>query len=138
MCGKIFYLQLKLGAGAIIKVEGKLLLLKRNHEPFLGSWNLPAGYVNANESPRHAVQREVEEECGFKVDVGVLVDAYFFDDDPRGNGVILIYQCAIVGGELRLNDEVTEASYFPPFSLPTSLAGGGHDQAILSWKKANN
>jgi 8-oxo-dGTP pyrophosphatase MutT (NUDIX family) len=38
------------------------LLLERTHEPFKGRWNLPAGYVEADESPVQAALRETCEE----------------------------------------------------------------------------
>jgi ADP-ribose pyrophosphatase YjhB (NUDIX family) len=41
---------LKVGAGALIEHEGRLLLLKRTQAPFKGCWNLSAGYVESDES----------------------------------------------------------------------------------------
>ena len=49
-----------------------MLLLQRTDEPFKHCWNLPAGYVEADESPTQTVAREVYEETGLQVEVGGL------------------------------------------------------------------
>ena len=63
--------------------DGCLLLIRRTHEPFGEQWNVPAGYVEIDEDPAHAVVREVYEETGLPVEIGRLVNVYFFNDDPR-------------------------------------------------------
>lgn len=50
---------------AIIKNdEDKILLTRRNVEPFKGQWCLPGGHIDQNENVRDAVVREVKEETG--------------------------------------------------------------------------
>jgi len=142
-CGWIYYPQLKVGAGVVIEHDGKLLLLQRNHEPWKGAWNIPAGYVEADEDPRDAAQREVREETGLEVEIGELFKVYYYTDDPRGNGVALIYYATALSGTIRLDAESQAARYFAWHEIPTALAGGGHDQVILEWQqnsehRANN
>ncbi len=134
-CGYIHYEQLKVGAGAIIEKDGKLLLLQRTEEPFKLHWNLPAGYVDICESPIQAVHREVQEESGLKVEVIGIDDIYFFNDDPRGNGILIVYKCQAIAGRLSESSEGTNPTYFAPDQIPDQLAGGGHNQAIRSWQK---
>ncbi len=134
-CERIHYAQLKVGAGAMIERDGRLLLLRRTRAPFEGCWNLPAGYVESDESPVEAVVRETYEETGLRVEVGTLVDVYFFDDDPRGNGILIVYACHPEGGELRVSEEGSDATFFLPADIPPDLAGGGHDQAVTAWEK---
>ena len=66
-CGWIYYQQLKVGAAALIERAGKLLLLRRAHNPGQGAWNLPAGYVEVDEDPARAAEREALEETGLQV-----------------------------------------------------------------------
>jgi 8-oxo-dGTP diphosphatase len=136
-CGQVAYQQLKVGAGALVEQNGSLLLVQRGPamDAFPGTWNLPSGYCEADEPPQVTAARETAEETGLQVRAGGLVDAYYFDDDPRGNGLLLVYEAEIVGGELQSDGhETTGAGYFPPRHLPQPLCGGGHEQAIRAWQ----
>lgn len=135
-CNRILYHSLKVGAGGLIELGGRLLLLQRAIEPFKRYWNLPAGYAEADEDPMHTVVREVREETGLDVLVDGLADVYFFADDPRGNGILIVYACHAVGGELTDTAEGMNAGFFDRESIPANLAGGGHDQAIRAWTQA--
>ena len=135
LCQRIHYAQLKVGAGALVEQDGKLLLLQRTHAPFRHCWNLPAGYAEINESPPQTVIREVYEETGLLVEAESLVDVYFFADDPRGNGILIAYRCRAVGGELKETPEGVQPTFFAVGDIPENLAGGGHDQAIRAWQE---
>jgi ADP-ribose pyrophosphatase YjhB (NUDIX family) len=88
-------------------------------------WNLPAGYVEAHEAPLQAVVREVHEETGLRVEPQGLAGVYYFDDDPRGNGILIVYACRPVGGALRDTREGVASAFFGVNDLPEDLAGGG-------------
>jgi ADP-ribose pyrophosphatase YjhB (NUDIX family) len=133
-CQRIHYAQLKVGAGAIIEQSGSLLLLQRTMSAFEGSWNIPAGFVEVDESPLEAAVRETYEETGLRVGVKGLVDIYFFADDPRGNGILIVYECHPVGGELRATEEAINPTFFSVEDIPENLSGGGHNQAVRAWK----
>jgi hypothetical protein len=70
-----------------------------------------------------------------RVEVKRLVDIYFFADDPRGNGILIVYECHPVGGELRATEEAINPTFFPVENIPENLSGGGHNQAVYAWKK---
>jgi len=135
-CRRIHYAQLKVGAGGLIEQNGRLLLLQRTAAPFEHCWNLPAGYAEVDESPLQTVVREVCEETGLCVEVEGLIDVYFFADDPRGNGILIVYRCWPIGGELTATAEGVNPTFFSAGDIPERLAGGGHDQAILAWKRS--
>jgi 8-oxo-dGTP diphosphatase len=60
--------------GAVIKDDqGRLLLIKRGHEPGAGLWSLPGGRIEAGETDAEALVREMREETGLAVQVGPLV-----------------------------------------------------------------
>ncbi len=132
-CGWIFYPHRKVGAGVLLEKGKRLLLLQRDHEPWRGAWNLPAGYVEIDETPAQAARREVYEECGLKVRIGPLVGVWAFDDDPRGNGLLIVYRAQVVGGALRPTAEARQARYFAADEIPSYLAGGAHDVVIRAW-----
>ena len=52
-------------AGAIIKKDGKYLLIERAHPPY--GFAGPAGHIDKGETPEEAVKREVREETGLIV-----------------------------------------------------------------------
>jgi 8-oxo-dGTP diphosphatase len=70
----------------------KILLIQRGYEPFKGSWAIPGGFVNADESLEQGALRELKEETGVS-DV-FLEQLYTFGDvhrDPRRRIVTVAY-----------------------------------------------
>jgi 8-oxo-dGTP diphosphatase len=140
-CGWVAYGQPTVGAGVLVEREGKLLLSKRSPDcgAFPGTWNVPAGFCEADEPPPVTAAREAFEETGLRVHVERLREVYYFDDDPRGNGLLIVYEaaldedCADAAPVPRPN-EATDAGFFAPGDLPEPLCGAGHDRAIRAWK----
>lgn len=60
------YTQPYIVIGAFIVRDGKVLLVKENHAPDKGKWNIPAGKLDYGENPSEAVIREVFEETGLE------------------------------------------------------------------------
>ena len=76
----------RVGVGAIVLHEGRVLLVKRGHAPSLGLWSVPGGLVDLGETTVEAARREVEEESGLKVRIAGLVgilDRVTRDADDR-------------------------------------------------------
>jgi len=134
-CGWIHYLHVKLSAAVLIEEQGQLLLLQRAYQPWKGSWNLPAGYVEVDETPEQAAVREAGEETGLEIEVERLLRNVFFDDDPRGNGLLVVFSGKAVGGRLTGSAESMAYGYFPPEALPNPLCGAGHTQVIQAWQR---
>ncbi len=75
--------------------EGRLLVVRRLHEPGSGQWSVPGGRVERGESDEQAVHREVLEETGLHVVVGLRVGTV---QRPGPGGVIYDirdYACAL-------------------------------------------
>ena len=53
--------------------EGRLLVVRRGRPPGAGQWSVPGGRVEPGESDDEAVRREVLEETGLHVTVGMRV-----------------------------------------------------------------
>jgi ADP-ribose pyrophosphatase YjhB (NUDIX family) len=95
-------------AGAVVRdAAGRLLLVRRGHEPSLGLWSLPGGRVEAGETTAAAAAREVREETGLDVVVGDLLLTVEL-------GAFLVHDFAarLVGGELRAGDDAMDAGWF--------------------------
>lgn len=136
-CANITQGQLAVSVGVLVQRDGELLLVQGGSKNGgrLGGWTLPAGPCRVDEPPFVMAARQVSEVTGLQVEVGDLVDVYYFDDDPWGNGVLLVYEAEIVDGELQSDAaKATEVRFFPANQLPGPLGGGGHDQAILAWR----
>src|SRR3990167_9886604 len=61
--------------GIIIKAN-KLLLLKRNEEPFKDQWDLPGGFMQENESLFTALKRELFEELAISRSELTFIDTF--------------------------------------------------------------
>ena len=105
-------------------LRGKLrvLLIKRNNEPFLHQWALPGGFVQQNEKLEAAAARELHEETGL---TGIYLEQlYTFGDpgrDPRGWTISVAY-FAIVGADqtqkIKAGDDAGDAAWFDVYDLP--------------------
>lgn len=77
----------------------KVLLIRRELEPYQNCWALPGGFVDIDESLEHAAARELQEEAGVK---NVYLEQLFtFGEpgrDPRGR-VISVAYFALVDNE---------------------------------------
>ncbi len=133
-CDWIYYPQLKVSAGVLLEEQGKLLLVQRALEPWKGCWYLPAGYIEVDEDPLIGARRETEEETGLIVSVKSLRSISMYQDDPRGNGILIVYNVERLGGSLRNSVESTNVDFFSPEAIHSMhLAGSSHSLAIQQW-----
>lgn len=76
----------RVGVGAVVLHQGRVLLVRRGGQPAAGKWSLPGGLVELGESAVDAVRREVAEECGLQIrvmDVAGVIDRIVRDADGR-------------------------------------------------------
>jgi 8-oxo-dGTP diphosphatase len=93
--------------GALLQdAHGRLLLVRRAHDPGRGLWSLPGGRVDPGEDDQQALVREMQEETGLTVVPGPLVGRV-----RRGNYAIADYRCTVVGGTLRAGDDALDARW---------------------------
>jgi len=109
----------KVTIDAVIIRDGKILLVKRNKNPFKNRWALPGGFVEYGEKVENAVIREVLEETGLKVEIKKLFGVYSDPNrDPRGHTVTIVYLMNVVGGKLESGDDACDAKFFELEKLP--------------------
>ena len=111
-----------IGVGAVVMVDGRVVLIRRAHEPLAGEWSLPGGGVEIGETLEHATAREIEEETGLVVSVGPVIEVFdriLFDDDERVqyHFVIIDYLCYPVGGSLACGSDASDIALADPAAL---------------------
>jgi ADP-ribose pyrophosphatase YjhB (NUDIX family) len=111
----------ELCVGAVAVADGALLLVRRARGPGSGRWSVPGGRVEAGESIREAVKREVAEETGLVVRCGELL-GWAERIGADHHFVILDFFVSVEDGrELQAGDDAAEARWFPLASV-TQLA----------------
>lgn len=58
---------------AVVFSGPKVLLIKRSQPPSEGEWSLPGGAIKLGETWKEALEREIQEETGVRIDVKSLV-----------------------------------------------------------------
>lgn len=86
-----------------------ILLVRREHEPFIGKWCLPGGYVKDNETSFEAAKRVLKKETNISntyVEQLGIFDSV--DRDPRGRTISSVYMALV--DKNRIKDELSENS----------------------------
>ncbi|MBU0461848.1 MAG: NUDIX hydrolase [Nanoarchaeota archaeon] len=115
-------------------LEGKVLILRRAEGDFAGGeWCLPGGKVDIGQTVEQACMEEVKDETG--LDVTALEFLFFADNLPVPNRegyfhTLTFYYQAEHTGELRLNDESSEAAWISEAAIPLYRPSFGNDKAI--------
>jgi 8-oxo-dGTP diphosphatase len=120
--------------GAVITDDkGRLLLIKRGHEPSAGLWSLPGGRIEPGETDTEALVREMREETGLVVEAGPLIGAV---RRPARDGDVLDirdYAATVVGGTLAPGDDAADARWVDVADLDTLPITEGLVDALTSW-----
>ncbi|MFK7814252.1 MAG: NUDIX domain-containing protein [Maribacter sp.] len=98
-----------------------VLLVKRKYKPFKDAWALPGGFVLEKESLVQAVQRELHEETGVKINY--LEQLYTFGEpkrDPRGRVISIAYFGLVKPNAFKLQaaTDAEKAEWFHIDELP--------------------
>lgn len=117
-CEWIQFQDPKVAAAVLVEQDGRVLLARRNNEPFRGLWTLPAGFVDAGEDPARAAERECLEETGLSVRVKRVLDIFAGQEHERGADFIIVYQAEVLGGALAPNDDADAVEWFEYTNLP--------------------
>jgi len=114
-CQFVFYLDPKVVACVIAKIEGKIIMLKRDIPPGIGLWAIPGGGVDVGEAVPDAARRETWEEVRLNVEIASLVGVYSY---PGIAAVIIVYEAHVIDGILEAADEAQEVRLFSPHNIP--------------------
>jgi ADP-ribose pyrophosphatase YjhB (NUDIX family) len=105
--------------GAVFQ-DDKILMVRELMDE--GRWTLPGGFVDVNDSPGAAVEREVWEESGYKVHAYKLAAVYDRNLHPHPPYLFHIYKlfflCEMLGGEPTNSHETADARFFAVDQMP--------------------
>ncbi len=135
-CGRVHYRNAKPCAGALVARDGRLLLIKRAIQPFLGYWDIPGGFLEEDEHPKAGAIREALEETGLEVQ---LTDLFGFYVDRYGDGgeycLNIYFLAEAVGGQECPADDAAELAWFAPAELPEQIAFDHAREVLDDWAR---
>lgn len=132
----------RVGVGAIVIHDGKILLVKRGAEPGKGLWAIPGGTLKLGETLQACAARELLEETGVTAAVGECI--YVFDLIERDEAgkikfhfVVVDFAAMYVKGDPKGADDAEEARWFTPgqmagFPMSKSTLKALHSIGFLS------
>ena len=93
---------------AVIVRDGEVLATRRGYGEWLGWWEFPGGKMEAGESPRDALRREIREELDAEIEVGWLLETVEWDY-PSFHLTMHCFICSLVSRSLNLNEHEAAA-----------------------------
>ena len=124
----------------VVDGAGRILLIRRGHEPGAGLWSLPGGRVEPGETDEQAVIREIAEETGLSVRPGRLAGTVQRPSQGgtarrAGGGVFDIrdYWATVTGGALSAGDDADDVRWVDPADLAGLPLTDGLVDALTEW-----
>lgn len=121
--------------GLGVEPDGRVILAR--HRFGAPQWRFLGGYLHPRERVEDALRREVAEETGLAIEVGPLLEV---GTGHRWQHVDLVFAYRIVGGAMRLTDELSALERFGPAELPAMRADqrgvvDRHREAAVAWAR---
>lgn len=114
-CKAIHYQNPKVITGVIVEHKGKILLAKRAIQPRYGTWTIPAGFMELDETVQAGAARECYEETEAKVKDIKLFGVY---NTIINSQVYTIFRAQLDGNHFAPTIESLEVKLFDPKDIP--------------------
>jgi 8-oxo-dGTP diphosphatase len=112
--------------------NGKVLLVRRTIEPFMGYWDIPGGFCEVDEHPACTAIREVREETGLEIELTGILGLWL--DEYAGSVTVNVYYLARpLTRRLAVGDDADGAAWFAASALPQRIAFANGRQALETW-----
>lgn len=111
---------------AVIEYDGQILLARNAAWPGK-MYALITGFMEAGETPKEGIAREIAEETSLMTDSLDLIGVYDFQ---RMNQIIIAYH-AVCHGEVQLSPELVDFRLYAPQDVKCWPAGTGY--ALADW-----
>ena len=133
-CGRTWYENAAPTVGAGIVRDGRALVTRRAFDPEKGRFDVPGGFLHADEHPVDGLKREVAEELGVEVEVSTD-DLVVFAPHRYGAGgnwtLALGFVTRLVSGEPTPADDVAELLWVTRAQLDELDFAWAHDRELL-------
>ncbi len=121
-CNETGYQTPKVDTRAAVFIDDKILLVHENN----GTWSLPGGWCDVDQSIASNTEKEVREEAGFIVKAEKLIAVQDWRKHNVTNyayGVVKAFvMCRYESGNFEENIETTEIAFFGKEEIPDNLA----------------
>ncbi|MBC7644831.1 MAG: NUDIX hydrolase [Thermoleophilia bacterium] len=139
-CKRLWWANPKPTASCVLtrSSDGRLLLVKRAIDPYLGLWDLPGGFIEDGELPEACVVRELKEETALTGTAGPIIGVFGDRYGETGAHTLNIFYHVSIdgdGSEAVAASDVADVAWFLPDELPTQadLAFTCVSQALNAW-----
>jgi 8-oxo-dGTP diphosphatase len=90
---------------AMVRRGNTYLFLQRAKEPYKGLWQIPGGFIELDETPQQAIEREIAEETALRFELGPLIGVFLapYGDDQQS--LVHTFECKSPDGEPKLSNE---------------------------------
>ena len=122
-------------ACAVIEKDNKVLLVKRNTEPFNGYWTLPGGHIDFGETAEQAIKREVKEETGLTIKPKFLHYRDEIYPEINWHGEVLIFYGKAEGKEQIDGKEITDIRWFDIEEAIKMKLAFQHEKTLTIYKR---
>jgi 8-oxo-dGTP pyrophosphatase MutT (NUDIX family) len=110
--------------------DGKVLLLENERD----EWELPGGKLELGEDPPDCVVREIDEETGWRVSAGPLLDSWQYHIREGSDVVIVTYGCHVHSTHLPvISNEHKRVGLFAPRQVPELVMPDGYKRSVAEW-----
>ena len=119
------------GVGAIVVNEGQILVIK---DRFSSGYKLPGGHIDANESIKNALKREVHEETGVNIEFESIVNIGHFRNGQFGeSNLYIVCTAKALSKEIAINDtsEIVEARWISTIEFLNSDDVNNYNKSVV-------
>jgi ADP-ribose pyrophosphatase YjhB (NUDIX family) len=131
-CGRVHWRNAKPCAGALVVRNGKVLLVRRIIEPYLGYWDIPGGFCEVDEHPATTAIREVREETGLEIELTGLLGLWV-DEYVESVTLNVYYLARPLTNSFRVSSDADAAAWFAADALPRRIAFANGREALQAW-----
>ncbi len=121
-CNETGYPTPKVDTRAAVFKDNQILLVQEKN----GTWSLPGGWCDVDQSIGQNVVKETNEEAGLQVKPVKLIavqDRNLHNEPIYAYGIVKVFVlCELLGGDFKENSETIQSQYFSLDQLPSPLA----------------